>query len=82
MKLTKSRSNASWIIIISIAFFLIVNVIWLGIPFSMAILWSVVDPAHPWSYPDLFPTVLSFGRWVDVWQTTSLPDALRNSYTL
>ncbi len=82
MTLMKARSNASWITIISIAFFLVVNVVWLGIPFSMAILWSVVDPAHPWSYPDLLPTVLSFGRWVDVWQTTSLPDALRNSYTL
>lgn len=80
--MSKPRSNARLVMMISIAFFVIVNVIWLGIPFAMAILWSVVDPDHPWSYPDIFPQVLSLGRWVEVWTTTSLPEALKNSYTL
>lgn len=39
-------------------------------------------PDHPWSYPDLFPQVLSFNRWLLVWDKTSLSDALFNSYTI
>lgn len=73
-------ANGKKIAVISISFFFIVNIIWLGMPFGMAIIWSLVDPAHPWSYPDIFPQVLSFGRWIQVWQTTSLPEALANSY--
>ncbi len=59
-----------------------VCVLWLVIPFAMAILWSIVDPSQAWSYPDLFPARVSFQRWVDVWQNTALKDALVNSYTL
>jgi putative spermidine/putrescine transport system permease protein len=70
------------IVTISLLFFIFVNLVWLGLPFSMAILWSLVDPQHPWSYPDLFPQVLSFNRWLVVWQKTSLSEALFNSYTI
>ncbi len=56
--------------------------IWLVIPFALAVLWSLVDPAHPWSYPDILPPVLSLERWVQVWTTTALPTALLNSYLL
>ena len=59
-----------------------VLIIWLVVPFGMAILWSLVDPDHAWSYPDLFPKVLSFRRWTDMWETTNLAVAMRNSYTL
>ncbi len=61
---------------------IVASFIWLIIPFGMAILWSLVDPDHAWSYPDILPPVLSFGRWIDVWNTTSLPEALMNSYTI
>lgn len=50
--------------------------------FTMAILWSLVDPQHPWSYPDLFPQKLSLARWKIVWEQTSLATALFNSYTI
>ncbi|WP_299212130.1 ABC transporter permease [uncultured Tateyamaria sp.] len=60
----------------------VVAFLWLVIPFVMAILWSLVDPGTPWSFPDILPPKLSFGRWVQVWQTTSLPTALVNSYLL
>lgn len=70
------------VVTISLIFFLIANFVWLGLPFGMAILWSLVDPDHPWSYPDLFPQVLSFNRWLLVWDKTSLSDALFNSYTI
>lgn len=70
------------VVTISLIFFLIANFVWLGLPFGMAILWSLVDPDHPWSYPDLFPQVLSFNRWLLVWDKTSLSNALFNSYTI
>lgn len=75
-------TNGRLIVRISLLFFILVNLVWLGLPFSMAILWSLVDPQHPWSYPDLFPQVLSINRWIQVWQQTSLSEALYNSYTI
>ncbi|MGT3005525.1 ABC transporter permease [Pasteurella multocida] len=67
---------------ISLAFFILANTIWLFIPFLMAGLWSLVDLEHPWSYPDILPPSLSFERWFNVWQNTSLPEAMLNSYTI
>lgn len=75
-------ANGRLIVRISLLFFVLANLVWLGLPFSMAILWSLVDPQHPWSYPDLFPQVLSINRWIQVWQQTSLSEALFNSYTI
>jgi len=75
-------ANGRLIVRISLLFFILVNLVWLGLPFSMAILWSLVDPQHPWSYPDLFPQVLSINRWIQVWQQTSLSESLFNSYTI
>jgi putative spermidine/putrescine transport system permease protein len=57
-------------------------VLWLLVPFVMALLWSLVDPGTPWSYPDVLPPALSFQRWVLMWETTSLATAMANSYTL
>ena len=56
--------------------------IWLFVPFLMALLWSLVDPSISWSYPDIFPKKLSFQRWFDMWETTSLSIAMLNSYSL
>lgn len=70
------------VIRVSVLFFLVANFIWLGLPVGMAVLWSMVDPAHPWSFPDIFPKSLSFTRWVSMWQTTSLSDAMFNSYSI
>ncbi|HDP8033618.1 TPA: ABC transporter permease subunit, partial [Escherichia coli] len=75
-------ANGRRVVTISLIFFVVANLIWLGMPFGMAILWSLVDPAHPWSYPDIFPPVLSFSRWLLVWEKTSLSEALFNSYTI
>ncbi|MCD2179968.1 ABC transporter permease [Rhizobium sp. C1] len=54
----------------------------LVLPFGMAVLWSLVDPSHPWAYPNVLPPVLSFRRWVEIWTTTGLQQALVNSYTV
>ncbi|MDJ1017586.1 MAG: ABC transporter permease [Paracoccaceae bacterium] len=56
--------------------------IWLIVPFSMAVLWSLVDPETGWNYPDLLPPSLTHLRWVEVWTTTALPQAIANSYML
>ncbi|WP_325895342.1 ABC transporter permease [Grimontia sp. NTOU-MAR1] len=74
--------NSQLVIKLSVGFFFIINLIWLGMPFVMALLWSLVDPEHPWSFPDILPPVFSFGRWELVWETTSLKEALFNSYTV
>ncbi|EDS2151261.1 ABC transporter permease [Salmonella enterica] len=78
----RRTANGRLVVMISLAFFVLVNLVWLGLPFSMAIIWSLVSPEHPWSYPDLFPQVLSFERWELVWEKTSLSEALFNSYTI
>jgi putative spermidine/putrescine transport system permease protein len=73
---------SSWLNRILIGALLTVSFVWLAIPFALAVLWSLVDPGTPWSYPDILPPVLSFNRWAEVWTTTSLPTALLNSYLL
>ncbi|WP_439236106.1 ABC transporter permease [Lonepinella koalarum] len=82
MSETVKTKNGKIIARISLIFFILANMIWLVVPFFMAGLWSLVDPEHPWSYPDIFPQSLSFERWVSVWQNTSLPEAMVNSYTI
>lgn len=74
-----SRSWLNRIFVALVAFF---GAVWLLLPFAMAALWSLVDINHPWSYPAVLPPVLSFSRWIEVWNTTALPQALANSYTL
>ena len=73
---------STWLNRILIGALLTTSFIWLAIPFALAVLWSLVDPGTPWSYPDILPPVLSFNRWMQVWTTTSLPTALLNSYLL
>lgn len=61
---------------------IVICLIWLVIPFGMAILWSLVDPAEPWTPDRLLPPVLSFYRWENMWENSSLKVALVNSYVL
>lgn len=74
--------QTSWLNRVLMTLLVVVAIVWLVIPFALAVLWSLVDPAHPWSYPDVLPPVLSFQRWINVWNTTTLPQALVNSYLL
>jgi putative spermidine/putrescine transport system permease protein len=61
---------------------LLVCVIWLVVPFTMAVLWSLVDPAEPWTPDYLLPPVMSFYRWVYMWENSLLKQALATSYSL
>ena len=67
---------------VSILLALLVFLIFLALPFAMAVLWSLVDPSHPWAYPAVLPPVLSLRRWAEIWTTSALPQALYNSYAL
>lgn len=49
---------------ILIAAVIVIMVLWLAVPFAMALLWSLVDPSQAWSYPDLLPPKISFERWL------------------
>ncbi len=61
---------------------IVVAFVWLAIPFTMAVLWSLVDPSEPWTADRLLPPEMSFYRWVDMWQNSSLKSALVSSYSL
>ena len=62
-----------------LVFFLL---IWIGLPVVMAALWSLVNPDYPWSYPQLFPSHLSFAQWKYVFEYTEIVRAVITSYTL
>lgn len=76
------RQQVNWLNRGLLIVLLTVCTIWLIVPLSMAIIWSLVDPETGWTYPDVLPPSLSLVRWFEVWTTTALPDALRNSYLL
>ncbi len=64
------------------AFFAITQIIWVGVPVLMAVLWSLVDPEHPWSFPQLFPEKLSWAQWAYVFKYTNIVRALKASYSI
>lgn len=74
--------NQSRINNILITMVVVVAFIWLAIPFAMAVLWSLVDPSEPWTSEKLLPPEMSFYRWTNMWQNSSLKVALVSSYTL
>jgi len=64
------------------AFFVIVQILWVGIPILMAVMWSLVNPKDSWSYPNLFPPSFSLEQWRFVFRYTNIGRALRTSYTV
>ena len=58
----------------------IIFILWIGLPLLMAILWSLVDPEHPWSYPQTFPEALSTYHWVHIFKYTAIGEAIANSF--
>ena len=58
----------------------IIFILWIGLPLMMAVLWSLVDPDKPWSYPQTFPESFSFHHWVNIFKYTSIGKAIFNSF--
>jgi putative spermidine/putrescine transport system permease protein len=56
--------------------------IWVLVPLGMGLLWSFVDPSHSWSYPDMFPSVLSFHNWENVFRVTNVLGAIKVSFAV
>ena len=56
--------------------------VWLIVPVTMAVLWSLVDPTETWTPDRLLPPVMSLYRWDFMWNNSLLQPALLNSYTL
>lgn len=75
--MTRSRLNN-----ILMGFLIAACFVWLVIPFAMAILWSLVDPSEPWTPDRIVPPVMSFYRWVNLWENSALQPALVTSYLL
>jgi len=75
--MTHSRINS-----ILMGLLVALSIIWLLIPFTMAALWSLVDPSQPWTADKLLPPAMSFYRWTNMWENSSLKSALTTSYTL
>jgi len=63
-------------------FFMIILILWVGIPILMTVMWSLVDPEKPWSYPNVFPPSFSLAQWKYVFDYTNIGRALRTSYSL
>ncbi len=61
-----------------IAIVIVVN----GLPVLMAVLWSLVNPDYPWSYPDMFPTNISLWQWNHVFKYSDITKAIITSYTI
>jgi putative spermidine/putrescine transport system permease protein len=61
---------------------LIVSIILVGVPLLMAVLWSLVNPDYPWSYPAVFPTHLSLFQWNNVFKFSDIVKAIITSYSL
>ena len=57
-------------------------VLWVGAPVVMAVLWSLVNPDYPWSYPQALPSHLSFAQWRYVFEYTEIKRAIVTSYSI
>ena len=64
------------------AFFIVVQLLWIGVPILMTVLWSLVNPDFPWSFPSIFPEKLSWFQWKYVFKYTNIVRALKTSYSI
>ncbi len=79
---TSFEARKRWIQGLTLGLFIIVQIVWVGAPLLMAVLWSLVNPDYPWSYPQLFPKRLSFHFWGYVFQYTGIVKAVATSYSI
>ncbi len=68
--------------LILLAFFAVILILWVGLPILMAVMWSLVDPDNPWSYPNIIPPSFSLYQWKYVFHYTNIGRALRTSYSI
>jgi putative spermidine/putrescine transport system permease protein len=78
VELKGKRNFRNFLIFILIA----LVIIWIGVPLLMAVFWSLVNPDYPWSYPQLFPSHLSFAQWRYVFKYTNIVRAIITSFSI
>ncbi len=81
LHLIKKRRKKNFYLMITL-FFVIIQLLWVGIPILMAIMWSLVNPDDAWSYPNLIPPSFSLEQWRYVFNYTNIARALKTSYTI
>jgi len=57
-------------------------IICIGVPLFMALLWSLVNPDYPWSYPQSFPSHISLAQWKYVFKYTNIVRAIVTSFSI
>lgn len=60
----------------------VIFILWIGLPLLMAVLWSLVDPEHPWSYPQVWPESVSLYQWIQVFKYTNIVQGIINSFII
>lgn len=73
------RRRVMRILAVVVAAFLVV---WTAVPLFMAVLWSLVDPDHPWSPPAVLPPQLSLAQWQYVFTYSDIGRAVETSFLL
>ncbi|MBI9096381.1 MAG: ABC transporter permease [Sphaerochaeta sp.] len=81
LHLIKKRRIKRFYLMITL-FFVIIQLLWVGIPIFMAIMWSLVNPDDAWSYPNLIPPSFSLEQWRYVFNYTNIARALKTSYSI
>lgn len=65
-----------------VLFFIILFVVFVGIPLIYAFLWSSVNPDLPWGYDSLLPQSPNFYNWKYVFKYSNLLTAMKNSFII
>ena len=60
----------------------VIFILWIGLPMLMAVMWSLVDPEHPWSYPQAWPEHVSLYQWIHVFKYTNIVQGIVNSFVI
>lgn len=62
--------------------FFMIFLVWIVIPVSYSVLWSLVDPKAGWSYPDLLPRGLSTFHWEYIIKNMKIPKTIMTSMSI
>lgn len=62
--------------------FFMIFLVWIVIPVSYSVLWSLVDPKAGWSYPDLLPRGLSTFHWEYIIKNLKIPKTIMTSMSI
>ena len=62
--------------------FAVVFFVWIVLPLSYSVLWSLVDPQKGWAYPNPLPEGLSLFTWKYIIKNANIGGAMLNSFLI